>query len=83
VVAAVTRTNIALMQDALGLDASAVSFMTTTGGTSGRRPPWPVGSGLLGDATDRGHPRVRLIREDGFGTPHDGEDPHEPRQGDR
>ena len=68
VVAAVTRTNIALLQDALGTHASAVSFIDRDGWY--RRPATTVAGWqrLLGDATERGHRRMRLIGEVGFGT---------------
>ena len=68
VVAAVTRTNIALLQNALGTDASALSFIDRDRWY--RRPAITVvgWQRLLGDATDRGHRRMRLIGEVAFGT---------------
>src|SRR5918993_2268117 len=68
VVAAVTRPNIALLREALGADASAVSFIDRDGWY--QRPATTVAGWqrLLSDATDRGHRRMRLIGEVGFGT---------------
>jgi anti-sigma regulatory factor (Ser/Thr protein kinase) len=67
VVAAVTRTNIALLRDALGADASAVAFIDRDEWY--RRPATTVAGWqrLLAEATARGHQRMRLIGEVGFG----------------
>jgi anti-sigma regulatory factor (Ser/Thr protein kinase) len=67
VVAAVTRANIALLRDALGADAPAMSFIDRDGWY--QRPATTLAGWqrLLADAEDRGHGRVRLIGEVGFG----------------
>jgi anti-sigma regulatory factor (Ser/Thr protein kinase) len=68
VVAAVTRANIALLTDALGADASAVSFIDRDEWY--QRPATTIAGWqrLLIDATDRGHRHLRLIGEVGFGS---------------
>jgi len=67
VVAAVTRTNIDLLGDALDADASDISFIDRDEWY--RRPATTVAGWqrLLADAAGRGHARMRLIGEVGFG----------------
>ncbi len=67
VVAAVTRANIDLLGDALGANASDISFIDRDEWY--RRPATTVAGWqrLLAEAVDRGHARVRLIGEVGFG----------------
>lgn len=68
VLAAVTRPNIGLLRDSLGADAAAVSFIDRDEWY--QRPATTVSGWQrkLADAQDRGHSRVRLIGEVGFGT---------------
>jgi anti-sigma regulatory factor (Ser/Thr protein kinase) len=67
VVAAVTPANIDLLRDALGPDASAVSFLDRDEWY--QRPATTVAGWLrlLAGAADRGQSRARLIGEVGFG----------------
>jgi anti-sigma regulatory factor (Ser/Thr protein kinase) len=67
VVAAVTRTNIDLLREALGAEASAMSFIDRDGWY--KRPAATVAAWqrLLADAGRRGHRRARFIGEVGFG----------------
>lgn len=67
VAAAVTPANIALLRDALGADASTVTFIDRDGWY--QRPATTVAGWqrLLADAAERGFPQVRLIGEVGFG----------------
>jgi len=67
VTAAVTRSNIALLCDALGADATAVSFIDRDEWY--KRPASTVAGWqrLLAGAIERGHRYMRLIGEVGFG----------------
>jgi anti-sigma regulatory factor (Ser/Thr protein kinase) len=68
VAAAVNAANIALLRDALGADASEVTFIDRDGWY--RRPATTVAGWqrLLADAAGRGRAKIRLIGEVGFGT---------------
>jgi anti-sigma regulatory factor (Ser/Thr protein kinase) len=70
VAAAVTRPNIALLRDALGADADAVSFIDRDSWYS--RPASTVAGWqrLLAEAGTRGQAHMRLIGEVGFGAEH-------------
>lgn len=67
IVAAVTRANIAVLRDALGTDAAAVTFIDRDDWYV--RPTTTVAGWerMVTDATGRGHPRVRVIGEVSFG----------------
>ncbi|BCL17314.1 sensor histidine kinase [Micromonospora sagamiensis] len=67
VTAAVTTANITLLRDALGHDATAVSFIDRDGWY--QRPASTVAGWrrLLTEASGRGHRRVRMIGEVAFG----------------
>lgn len=67
VAAAVTPTNIALLRDALGVDASEVTFLDRDDWY--QRPATTVAGWhrLLVDAADRGCPQIRLIGESSSG----------------
>ncbi|MEV4510221.1 anti-sigma factor RsbA family regulatory protein [Dactylosporangium sp. NPDC049525] len=69
VVAAVTPANAGLLRDALGPDATTVTFIDRDDWY--RRPASTVAGWrrLLADATGRGHDTVRIIGEVGFGPP--------------
>ena len=66
-VAAITRSNIALLRDALGTDADAVSFIDRDEWY--QRPAATIAGWqrLLAEATGRGHAHVRIVGEVGFG----------------